>query len=125
MNSHHRIAVITVASAATLDALLGLAFGAAEHIGAWNGLYFAVVTGTTTGYGDIIPRGWLPHLLACAIMILVIPLISGTFALLTSGLAAVHIGRSEQRIKQHVEARLRHHLAAGSPAQPQPGGQNE
>jgi hypothetical protein len=108
--SHRRIAAITIAAAVVLDALLGLAFGKAEHIGAWNGLYFAVVTGTTTGYGDITPHGWLPHILACAIMILVIPLISGTFALLTSGLACLHIGRSEQRIMRHVEDRLRHHL---------------
>jgi hypothetical protein len=108
--NHRRIAAITVASAVVLDILFGLAFGVAQHIGLWNGLYFAVVTGTTTGYGDITPHGWLPHLLACAIMIMVIPLISGAFALFTSGLASLHVGRSEARIMQHIEDRLRHHL---------------
>jgi hypothetical protein len=114
VHPHHAAALITIAAAVALDAGLGVWFGAADHVGTANGLYFAVVTGTTTGYGDVLPRGWLPHLLACGIMIMVIPLVTATFSLFTSGLASedIHarLAAAENRIKDHTEARLRHHL---------------
>jgi Ion channel len=121
VHSHHVAALATIATAVALDAGLGIWFGEADHVGTADGLYFAVVTGTTTGYGDVLPHGWLPHILACVIMIMVIPLVTATFSLFTSGLASesVHarIAAAEQRIKDHTEARLRHHLkgAAGEP----------
>jgi Ion channel len=122
LHRHHGAALATIAAAVVLDAILGIWFGAADHVGIPDGLYFAVVTGTTTGYGDIVPRGWLPHVLACMIMILVIPLFTATFSLFTSGLASqdmhARLAAAEQRIKEHTETRLRHHLK-GAPGDPQ------
>lgn len=91
LNRHHRRATRLLAFAAGLDAVLGAAFGQAQHIGPWDGLYFATVTATTVGYGDITPRGWLPHLLAVLIMCTVIPLFAAVYSLVTTGLTADHI----------------------------------
>jgi voltage-gated potassium channel len=121
MHRHHRAAVATVAAAVVLDTGLGVAFAAADHISAADGLYWATTTATTVGYGDITPHGWAAHVIAVGVMLTVIPLFAATFSLLTSGLAGgdLHTGltAAEQRIKDHTEARLRHHLkgAAGEP----------
>lgn len=104
------MALAVILAAAVLDTGLGLAFGAADHIGPGRGLYFAVTTATTVGYGDIAAHGWLPHVLAVAMMLLVVPLFGATFSLFTSGLTEVHVRRAERRIKAHVEERLNEHL---------------
>lgn len=103
----YRAASRTVTVAATLDVVLGIAFGYANHIGIWSGLYFATTTATTVGYGDITPRGWLSHVLSVLIMLTVIPLFAATFSLFTSGLTSGnvkdHIKNSESEIKKHIE----------------------
>jgi hypothetical protein len=85
-----------------LDMVFGIAFGFAQHVGAWNGLYFATTTGSTVGYGDITPHGWLPHLLSVAIMILVIPLFTSVFSLMTTALTTRHVDRKHEEMKRHV-----------------------
>jgi len=114
VHRHLNAAAATIAAAAVLDLGLGTWFGIADHIGIPDGLFFATTTATTVGYGDLTARGWLPHLLAVAMMITVIPLFAAAFSLLTSGLAAGHVAGAEARIKQHVEDRLRHHLGGTS-----------
>jgi voltage-gated potassium channel len=111
--SHHKAALITVSAAAVLDILLGAAFGVADHVGVWDGLYFATTTATTVGYGDIAAHGWLPHVLAVVMMITVIPLFAATFSLFTSGLANIHVQRAERAIsdaaddiKEHVTVQV-------------------
>jgi voltage-gated potassium channel len=108
--THHRRALVIFLVAGALDAVLGLAFAAADRISVPDGLYFATTTATTVGYGDITPHGWLPHLLAVAMMLLVIPLFASAFSLLTSGLTSTHVAASEKRVKDHLEQRLREHL---------------
>jgi hypothetical protein len=105
---HHRRALAVIAAAAVLDTLLGLAFAAADHLSVWNGLYFALTTATTVGYGDITAHGWAAHVLAALMMTTVIPLFASAFSLLTSGLTDV--AGAEERIKDHVNGALRHHL---------------
>ena len=110
MSVHHRRALATITAAVVLDSALGLWFGAADHVGAASGLYWSTTTATTVGYGDITPHGWLPHLLAVAVMVTVIPLFAATFSLLTSGLTSTNVTASENRVKAHFERRLREHL---------------
>jgi voltage-gated potassium channel len=112
--SQHRRALAVILAASVLDAGLGLAFAAASHVSAWDGLYWATTTATTVGYGDITPHGWLAHLVAIGVMITVIPLVAAAFSLLTSGLTSAHVAASEDRMKAHFEARLRHHLGGGA-----------
>lgn len=106
-----------IAAAAVLDAGLGLAFAVADHVSPGDGLYWATTTATTVGYGDLVPRGWAAHLIAVGVMLTVIPLFGAAFSLFTSGLASedVHarLAGAEKRIKDHTEARLRHHLKGG------------
>ena len=102
--NHHKAAAATIAAAAALNLAFGTAFAAADHLSTGDGLYFAITTATTVGYGDITPRGWLAHLLAVAMMLTVVPLFAATFSLFTSGLTAGHVRRAEQAIKDHVTA---------------------
>jgi voltage-gated potassium channel len=111
VHRHQRRALATIAAAAILDVSLGVAFAVTDHVSAADGLYWATTTATTVGYGDIAPKGWLPHALAVAVMLTVIPLFAATFSLLTSGLTAGHVVGAEERIKRHVNGALRHHLA--------------
>lgn len=100
---HHSIAAFTVLSAAVLDTVAGAAFSAAEHISLGNGLYWAVATATTVGYGDIIPRTTAGHVIAVLVMLTVIPLFAATFSLFTSGLTSINVSNSEERIKRHID----------------------
>ena len=122
MNGHHKAAAVTIAGAGVMACGLGAAFGAADQVGIWQGLYFGVTTATTTGYGDVTPRGWLPHVLAVALMITAIPLWSASFALFTSGLAGLHMDRAEHRIRAHVREELAG-VTRCRPGQGEPRGQ--
>jgi voltage-gated potassium channel Kch len=106
--SHQRLAILTITAATLLDTGLGIAFGFADHVGTGNGLYFATVTATTVGYGDILPRGWAPHVLAVLIMLTVVPLFAATFSLFTSALGSVHLAAAERRLNGRIDA---HHAA--------------
>ena len=106
----HRAALVTIGAAAALDALAGTAFAATEHLPWTAGMYWAVATATTVGYGDITPKTPTGHLIAVVAMLTTIPLFAAAFSLFTSGLAAGHVARAEERIKAHIEARLKHHL---------------
>jgi voltage-gated potassium channel len=110
---HHRFAVVVIAAAAVLDTAAGLCFAAVEHRPAGAGLYWAVTTATTVGYGDITPHTAAGHVIAVVVMLTVVPLFAATFSLFTSGLASSHITASEERLKAHLEDRLRHHLDKG------------
>jgi hypothetical protein len=114
----HRRALFVIALAALLDALLGVAFAFAQHVSVGNGLYFATVTGTTVGYGDITPHGWESHLCAVAMMVLVIPLFGASFSLFTSGLSAIHL---KVRLKKGDDAALAAHKIMSDLYQQQTG----
>lgn len=103
----HRAAALTVAGAAVLDAAGGLVFAAAEHVPATTGLYWAVATGTTVGYGDVTPHNGIGRLVAVVVMLTTIPLFAATFSLFTSGLAAGHVRSAEDRIKAHISEHVK------------------
>jgi voltage-gated potassium channel len=102
VNWHHRWMARLLALVLLLVIVLGALYGLADHVGAPDGMYFAVVTVTTVGYGDITPHGWLPHLLALAIMVAIIPLWSGSFSLLTAGITADHVDKRHRQMADHV-----------------------
>jgi hypothetical protein len=125
VDRHHIAAVVTVSVAALGDVILGTAFGYADHIGVPAGLFFAVTTATTVGYGDITPHGWLPHLLAVTMMVTIIPLFGATFSLFTSGLASARISQLGsglhtrlQRIEENHRRVCAHLGLPPAPAEP-------
>ena len=79
MNGHHKKAVAILGVTAVTDVALGLAFGAADHVGFWHGLYCATGTATT-----------------------VVPLFSSVFAFFTAGMTADHIDTRHKELKEHV-----------------------
>lgn len=105
----HKIAVITISSAAVLDLGAGSLFAVTEHIPEWDGLYWAIATATTVGYGDIVPHTPFGRVLAVIVMLTVVPLFAATFSLFTSALTTTHVRKSEHAIKEHVEQHLKEH----------------
>jgi voltage-gated potassium channel len=97
-----RRAAFVLVLSVVLDTAFGVLFAFAQHVSVWDGLYFATTTGSTVGYGDITPRGWAPHLLAVAMMLLVIPLFSSVFALLATALTTAHVDRRHNELKRHI-----------------------
>ena len=84
-------------------ALLGSAI-ACVLAGAWlfaltqqlpftTGLYWAVATATTVGYGDVTPHNGAGRVIASAVMLTTIPLLAAVFALVTGRAAAAGIRR--------------------------------
>ena len=98
----HAPAVITIACAAVLDLAGGIAFAATEHIPVTSGLYWAISTATTVGYGDITPHDPAGRRIAVLVMLTVIPLFGATFSLFTSGLSGIRI----ERLGTGLHARL-------------------
>lgn len=106
----HKAALATITAAAALDSAGGVCFARAEHLSVWRGLYWAVTTATTVGYGDITPATAAGHIIAVIVMLTVVPLFAATFSLFTTGLTSVHLRRAEHAMKRHVDERLRQHL---------------
>lgn len=111
--SRHSTALITIACALALDMGLGEAFSAVEGVGWFRGIYWALATATTVGYGDVYPHTRIGRIIAVIAFLTVIPLFAATFSLFTAGVSTVkirtHLHHSEQRIKDHVEERLAEH----------------
>lgn len=102
----NRLALWTIAAATILDTAVAIVFSHVEHHDLLDGLYWAVTTATTVGYGDITPHTGAGKLLAIFVMLTIVPLISATFSLFTSALTSNHVKdhvtESEKRIKAHV-----------------------
>jgi voltage-gated potassium channel len=79
-------------------ACCGALFSLTQHADIFSGLYWAVTTATTVGYGDVTVHGASGQVLAIGTELTAIPLLAAVFALVTSG-----------RIRRHVDARLAEH----------------
>jgi voltage-gated potassium channel len=97
--------------------LLGTAV-ACVLIGAWlfalsqdlpfsTGLYWAITTATTVGYGDVTPKDGIGRLISSAVMLTTIPLLAAVFALVTGGAAAAGIRRILNMESQFPEGTYR------------------
>ena len=68
-------------------------YALAEDLPYTTGLYWAVTTATTVGYGDITPHNPIGRLIASLVMLTAIPLLAGAFAIVSGAAAAAGIRR--------------------------------
>jgi len=87
------LAVLVAAAAAVFSSVSGVSY--------WTGLYWAVSTATTVGYGDVSPHGGAARAVAVVFMLVAIPLLGALFSAVTS----LHV-------KTHVHTALREHEEA-------------
>jgi voltage-gated potassium channel len=85
---HQRHAVVLLGAAAACLLAGGGLFAATQRLPFTTGLYWAITTATTVGYGDVTPKNAVGRLVASAVMLTTIPLLAAAFALLTGGAAA-------------------------------------
>lgn len=106
--ARHAFSLTGVRYAAVLAALTalggGAAFAAAEGRGStWDGVWWAVTTMTTVGYGDLFPVTTLGRILGMALMFVGI----GFIAILTGAIAerflATRIEESQEEVTQEME----------------------
>ncbi len=86
--------------AALLAGALGCVLGGGALF-AWSqglpfstGLYWAITTATTVGYGDVTPKNGAGRVIASAVMLTTIPLLAAVFALLTGGVVVTGVRRA-------------------------------
>lgn len=84
----------------------GAAFAYAEgaELSTWDGVWWAMTTMTTVGYGDIYPHTQLGRLIAIAVMLVGI----GFVAILTAALAERFVSREVQQETASVSADVEH-----------------
>jgi len=75
------------------------AFAAAENVSVGNGLYWALTTMTTVGYGDITPKTTTGKVVACILMLVGI----GVFALITGAIAQRFLASEVAEIEQEEQ----------------------
>jgi voltage-gated potassium channel len=68
-------------------------FALAEDLPYTTGLYWAITTATTVGYGDVTPHNPAGRLLASLVMLTTIPMLAAAFALLSGAAAAAGVRR--------------------------------
>ncbi|MCY0900086.1 MAG: ion channel [Firmicutes bacterium] len=68
-------------------------FALTQHVSWFTGIYWAIVTVTTVGYGDVVPKDPVGRVVAIGTMIVVIPLVGAVFANWAAAATSLHIGR--------------------------------
>jgi voltage-gated potassium channel len=104
--SRRHIAVL-LASAVACVLVGAWLFAWAENLPFTTGLYWAITTATTVGYGDVTPHNGIGRFLASAVMLTTIPLLATVFALVTGGAAAAGIRRILSMESQFPEGTYR------------------
>jgi voltage-gated potassium channel len=90
-HTRHVVVLLVTAGACLLAG--GVLFADTQHIPFTTGLYWAVTTATTVGYGDVTPHNPAGRLVATGVMLTTIPLLAAVFALVTGAAAAAGIRR--------------------------------
>lgn len=69
----------------------GVAFALSQHLSVTTGLYWAVTTATTVGYGDVTPKNGTGRLIATLVMLTSIPMLAAAFAIVTGSITISRI----------------------------------
>jgi voltage-gated potassium channel len=71
----------------------GTAFAVTQHAPVTTGLYWAVTTASTVGYGDVTPKNPSGRLIVALVMLTAIPMLGAAFALMTGVLTVSRLRR--------------------------------
>ena len=86
--------VVILLGSVTAIVLIGAGlFAVAEDLPFTTGLYWAVTTATTVGYGDVTPHNPIGKLIASLVMLTTIPLLAAAFAVVSGAAAAAGVRR--------------------------------
>lgn len=99
MSPHAKRALVVIGAAFTLDVVGGWLFSIAQHIPFIDGIYYALTTASTVGYGDITPANGAAKIITVVMELTVIPLFAAAYSLMTAGLTT-------ERIKNHIDKRV-------------------
>jgi len=90
----HRRHILVLLSSAVAVMLIGAGlFSLAEGLPYTTGLYWAITTATTVGYGDITPHNPAGRLIASLVMLITIPMLAAVFAIASGAAAAAGVRR--------------------------------
>jgi voltage-gated potassium channel len=90
---HARNIAVLLGCAVACVLLGGWLFALSQHLPFTSGLYWAITTATTVGYGDVTPKTAVGRLIASLTMLTTIPLLASVFALVTARAAAEGLRR--------------------------------
>jgi len=90
---HRRHIAWLLAAAAGCVLVGGAAFAATQGRPFSTGLYWAITTATTVGYGDVTPDNGAGRVVAVLVMLTTIPLLASVFALATGGTVVAGVRR--------------------------------
>ncbi len=87
----------------------------------WDGLWLAFITGTTVGYGDVVPTTGATRVFAALMVLVGVALMT----LFTANVVSFFVGHEEEKAKQlndeiaSLRAEIAHLAAGGAPTPPQ------
>jgi voltage-gated potassium channel len=90
---HRKHVAILLGSVAAVVLVGGELFALAESVPFTTGLYWAITTATTVGYGDVTPHNPIGRLIASLVMLTTIPMLAAAFALVSGAAAAAGVRR--------------------------------
>ncbi len=91
VRKHQALTLLILAAFFTfLGAIL---FSITQHVSLGTGLYWAITTATTVGYGDVTPHNTAGRIIAVGVMLTAIPLFGAIFALLAALATAARLRR--------------------------------
>lgn len=109
MSNHHKFAAIVYGLTVLFAVGLGSLYALVEHLSEGLGLYWAVQTISTVGFGDLSPRTNLGHYVAVATIIIGVAFWNFSFGLVTSWLISFgmrdvkkEVTASAKKTREHV-----------------------
>jgi len=100
LNQQHKRGIVVIATALSADGLLGWLFSAVQHIPVIDGIYYAMTTASTVGYGDIVPTTPASKAVTVIMEFTVIPLFAAAYSLMTAGLTTNKVA---EKVNRHID----------------------